>query len=211
MIGNHGLFYARPMKIIRNQRDIKNFFAIFAIGASLLFSLTLVVVANSRDSYWVATRALTPGHMVDSLDFKAVKADFGIDSSGYLPATRSPIGYSIARFVAPGEYLNQVSLVENSGESNVRLLSFAVAAPDLPSSIKIGDAINIYQVVNDNGEMKSVPSTLVIENVFIVDLNRKSESLGGLAIVTVGIPNDFVERALNATRKGRMVVVINHG
>ena len=211
MIGNHGLFYARPMKITRNQRDIKNFFAIFAIGASLLFSLTLVVVANGRDSYWVATRALTPGHMVDSLDFKAVKADFGIDSSGYLPATRSPIGYSIARFVAPGEYLNQVSLVENSGESNVRLLSFAVAAPDLPSSIKIGDAINIYQVVNDNGEMKSVPSTLVIENVFIVDLNRKSESLGGLTIVTVGIPNDFVERALNATRKGRMVVVINHG
>ena len=211
MIGNHGLFYARPMKIIRNQRDIKNIFAIFAIGASLLFSLTLVVVANGRDSYWVATRALTPGHMVDSLDFKAVKADFGIDSSGYLPATRSPIGYSIARFVAPGEYLNQVSLVENSGESNVRLLSFAVAAPDLPSSIKIGDAINIYQVVNDNGDVKSVPSTLVIENVFIVDLNRKSESLGGLTIVTVGIPNDFVERALNATRKGRMVVVINHG
>ena len=211
MIGNHGLFYAQPMKIIRNHRDIKNIFAIFAIGASLLFSLTLVVVANGRDSYWVATRALTPGHMVDSLDFKAVKADFGIDSSGYLPATRSPIGYSIARFVAPGEYLNQVSLVENSGESNVRLLSFAVAAPDLPSSIKIGDAINIYQVVNDNGEMKSVPSTLVIENVFIVDLNRKSESLGGLTIVTVGIPNDFVERALNATRKGRMVVVINHG
>ena len=120
MIGNHGLFYARPMKIIRNHRDIKNIFAIFAIGASLLFSLTLVVVANGRDSYWVATRALTPGHMVDSLDFKAVKADFGIDSSGYLPATRSPIGYSIARFVAPGEYLNQVSLVENSGESNVR-------------------------------------------------------------------------------------------
>ena len=211
MIGNHGLFYAQPMKIIRNHRDIKNIFAIFAIGASLLFSLTLVVVANGRDSYWVATRALTPGHMVDSLDFKAVKADFGIDSSGYLPATRSPIGYSIARFVAPGEYLNQVSLVENSGESNVRLLSFAVAAPDLPSSIKIGDAINIYQVVNDNGDMKSVPSTLVIENVFIVDLNRKSESLGGLTIVTVGIPNDFVERALNATRKGRMVVVINHG
>ena len=211
MIGNHGLFYAQPMKIIRNHRDIKNIFAIFAIGASLLFSLTLVVVANGRDSYWVATRALTPGHMVDSLDFKAVKADFGIDSSGYLPATRSPIGYSIARFVAPGEYLNQVSLVENSGESNVRLLSFAVAAPDLPSSIKIGDAINIYQVVNDNGDVKSVPSTLVIENVFIVDLNRKSESLGGLTIVTVGIPIDFVERALNATRKGRMVVVINHG
>ena len=195
----------------KGNRDLKNLIAALVILASLLFTVGLVIVAKSRNTYWVATRSMTPGHMVDSLDFKAVKADFGAESSGYFPASRNPIGYSIARYIAPGEYLNQVSLVENSGESNVRLLSFAVAAPDLPSSIKIGDAINIYQVVNDNGDGKSVPSTLVIENVFIVDLNRKSESLGGIAIVTVGIPNDFVERALNATRRGRMVVVINHG
>ena len=201
----------RNSKNARTNRDIKNVIAALVILTSLLFTVGLVIVAKSRNTYWVATRSMTPGHMVDSLDFKAVKADFGIESSVYIPATRNPIGYSIARFIAPGEYLNQVSLVESAGESNVRLLSFAVAAPDLPSSIKIGDAINIYQVVNDNGDGKSVPSTLVIENVFLVDLNRKSESLGGVSIVTVGIPNEFVERALNATRRGRMVVVINHG
>jgi hypothetical protein len=77
--------------------------------------------------------------------------------------------------------------------------------------VKIGDAVNLYQVVNDSGDGKSIPSTLVIEGVFIVDLNRKGENLGGASIVTVGIPADFVERALNATRRGRMVVVINHG
>jgi hypothetical protein len=42
-------------------------------------------------------------------------------------------------------------------------------------------------------------------------MNRKSQNIGGAAIVTVAIPNEFVERALNATRKGRMVVVANHG
>ena len=201
----------RNIRSTRNHVDLKNLIAALVILASLLFTIGLVLVAKSRNTYWVATRSMTPGHMVDSLDFKAVKADFGAESSGYIPATHSPIGYSIARYIAPGEYLNQISLVESSGDSNVQLLSFAVAAPDLPSSIKIGDAINIYQVVNDTGDGKPLPSTLVIENVFIVDLNRKSESLGGVAIVTVGIPNDFVERALNATRRGRMVVVINHG
>jgi hypothetical protein len=72
-------------------------------------------------------------------------------------------------------------------------------------------SVNLYQVVNDAGDGKEIPSELVIDNVFIVDLNRKSENLGGASIVTVAIPNDFVERALNATRRGRMVVVVNHG
>ena len=169
------------------------------------------MISNNRTTYWVATRAMTPGHMVDSVDFKAAKGAFAKDSSGYITSAQNPVGYSIARYIAPGEYLNQVSLVESNGESNVKLLSFAVAAPDLPTAIKIGDAVNLYQVVNDNGDSKPIPSQLVIEGVFIVDLNRKSENLGGVSIVTVGIPNDFVERALNATRRGRMVVVINHG
>ena len=68
-----------------------------------------------------------------------------------------------------------------------------------------------YQVVNDTGDGKEIPSQLVIESVYIVDLNRKSENLGGSSIVTVAIPYDLVERALNATRKGRIVVVVNHG
>jgi hypothetical protein len=149
--------------------------------------------------------------MVDSIDFKAVKASLAKESSGYIRTNQNPVGFSISRYMAAGEYLNSNALVEGDGESNARLLSFAVAAPDLPSAVKIGDAVNLYQVVNDSGDGKSIPSTLVIEGVFIVDLNRKGENLGGASIVTVGIPADFVERALNATRRGRMVVVINHG
>ena len=117
----------------------------------------------------------------------------------------------MARFIGAGEFLNRLALVESNGDSNVRLLSFAVTSADLPAAIKIGDAVNLYQVINDSGDGKPIPSQLVIEGVFIVDLNRKSENIGGSAIVTVAIPNDFVERALNATRRGRMVIVANHG
>ena len=123
----------------------------------------------------------------------------------------NPVGYSISKFVARGEYLNQSSLIENPGESEVKLLSFAASAADLPSRVQIGDLVNLYQVVNDIGDGKEIPSQLIIESVYIVDLNRKSENLGGNSIVTVAIPNLFVEKALNATRKGRMVVVVNHG
>jgi len=196
---------------MKNRIEIKNVIAITVIIASFLVAIGLALLANSRASYWVAAKDLTPGHLVDSTDFIETKASFGQNAFGYIQISQSPVGYSISRFVAAGEYLNQSALLENQGESNVKLLSFAVSAADLPSRVQIGDLVNLYQVVNDTGDGKEFPSQLVIESVYIVDLNRKSENLGGSSIVTVAIPNDFVERALNATRKGRMVVVVNHG
>ena len=196
---------------MKNRFELKNVLAIFVILASFIVAIGLALVANNRGSYWIATRDLTPGHMVDSIDFKPAKATFGREARGYVSVNQSPIGYKISRTLVAGEYLNENALAEGGGESSVKLLAFAVAAPDLPSLIKIGDAVNLYQVVNDNGDGEQIPSHLVIENVFVVDLNRKSENLGGAAIVTVAIPNDFVEQALNATRRGRMVIVVNHG
>lgn len=196
---------------MKNRFDIKNAVAITVIISSFIFAIGLALIANNRSNYWVATRDLTPGHIVDSEDFRFAKAAFGKESAGYIRTDQSPIGYTISRFIAAGEYLNQLTLVNGNGESGVKLLSFAVAAPDLPAAIRVGDAVNLYQVVNDNGDGREVPSKLVIEGVYVVDLNRKSENLGGVSIVTVAIPDDFVEQALNATRRGRMVIVINHG
>jgi hypothetical protein len=196
---------------MKNRIDIKNAIAITVIIASFLVAIGLALVANNRASYWVAAKDLTPGHMIDSTDFVEVKGSFGKGASGYISSNQSPVGYSISKFLVAGEYLNQSSLLENRGESNVKLLSFAASAADLPIRVRIGDLVNLYQVVNDTGDGKEIPCELIIEGVYIVDLNRKSENLGGSSIVTVAIPNDFVERALNATRKGRIVVVVNHG
>ena len=196
---------------MRKNIDLKNLVAILVIISSFAIAFGLAVISNQRSSYWVAIRDLTPGHIVDSQDFMAKKGAFARESNGYIFATQSPIGYSIAKFVAAGEYLHESALAEGTGESSVKLLSFAVSAPDLPSVIRIGDLVNLYQVINDNGDGNDFPSQLVIESVYVVDLNRKGENLGGSSIVTVAIPDDFVERVLDATRRGRMVVVANHG
>ena len=199
------------MSYMRKNIDFKNLVAILVIISSFAIAFGLAVISNQRSSYWVAIRDLTPGHLVDSQDFVAKKGAFARESNGYIFATQSPIGYSIAKFVAAGEYLHESALAEGTGESSVKLLSFAVSAPDLPSVIRIGDLVNLYQVINDNGDGNDFPSQLVIESVYVVDLNRKGENLGGSSIVTVAIPDDFVERVLDATRRGRMVVVANHG
>jgi hypothetical protein len=196
---------------MKNRIDIKNLVAILVIIASFVVAIGLAIIANNRSTYWVAARDLIPGHTVDSTDFTEVKGAFDKAAVGYIKSNQNPIGYSISKYVATGEYLNQSALVENNGEDNVKLLSFATSAADLPAVVGIGDTVNLYQVVNDNGDGKVVPSELVIEEVFVVDLNRKNENLGGTSFVTVAIPNEFVERALNATRRGRIVVVVNHG
>jgi hypothetical protein len=119
--------------------------------------------------------------------------------------------YLITKYVATGEYLNQSSIDQNQSDLGLKLLSFAVAAPDLPSNISLGDTVNLYQVINDNGDGNTVPSQLIIEGVYLVDINRRSENIAGTAIITASIPNEFVSRTLDATRLGRIVIVANHG
>lgn len=203
---------------MKSRIEIKNVLAITLIAAAFLSAFALAFISNNRESYWIATRNLTPGHLVDVTDFKLAKASLAKSAAGYLPGAQSPVGLSLSRFIAAGEYLNLNSLADSNsqidgigGFGKVKLLSFAVAMPDLPASIKIGDLVNLYQVINVDGSREMTPSELVIESVYIVDLNRRSENIGGATIVTVAIPNDFVERALDATRQGRMVVVANHG
>lgn len=196
---------------MKTRIDIKNVIAIFVIIASFLVAVGLALVANNRSSYWVAAKDLTPGHLIESTDFVEVKGAFGTQAHGYIESKANLSGYAISKFVAMGEYLNQSALVQATDSSQVKLLSFAANAADLPNSVRIGDVVNLYQVVNDSGDGKEIPSQLVIEGVYVVDLNRRSENLGGVSIVTVAIPDDLVERTLNATRRGRMVVVINHG
>ena len=125
---------------MKNRIEIKNLIAIFVIIASFLVAITLAFLANNRDTYWIAAKELTPGHIVDTTDFIEAKGAFSSEASGYIPSNQNPVGYSISKHVAVGEYLNQSALVESAGESNVKLLSFSAAAADLPSQVQIGRA-----------------------------------------------------------------------
>jgi len=196
---------------MKNRVDIKNIVAVTIIIASFLIAIGLALVSNQQSSYWVAATDLTPGHLVLRGDFKESKASIGRGASGYLQTDTNPEGYSITKSISAGEFLHQSALLEATGIASNKLLSFAVTAADLPSGAKVGDSVNLYQVINDNGDGTDQPSTLIIESVYIVDLNRRAENIAGASIVTVAIPDEFVERTLNATRKGRMVVVTNHG
>lgn len=196
---------------MRNRFDLKNIVAVLVIIASFVIAVGLAVISNNRETYWVAARELSPGHLIESQDFHEGKAAFGKNVSGYLRSNQSPIGFAIAKRLSSGEFLHQSALQDPALLENLKLFSFAVAAPDLPDAINVGDLVNLYQVINDNGDGSLVPSQLIIESVYVVAVNRKNQNIGGSAIVTVSIPNEFIERALNATRKGRIVVIANHG
>jgi hypothetical protein len=201
----------------RNLRSngLKNLIAVLVIIISFVVAIGLALISNSRATYWIATRDLIPGHQIEPGDFKAAKGAFSAEAKGYIPQSAELTGYSISKFLAAGEYLNQSSIYQTQSDPSLKLLSFAVAAPDLPSNIRLGDMVTLYQVINDSnnglGDNRSIPSQLIIEGVYLVDINRKSENIAGTAIVTASIPNEFVSRTLDATRMGRIVVVANHG
>ena len=193
------------------RNGIKNLIAILVIIASFVIAVVLALISNSRATYWVAARDLTPGHRIESGDFKAAKGAFSADARGYILQSINLDGFLVSKHLFAGEYLNQSAIDSSGTDPSLKLVSFAVAAPDLPSGVAVGDTVNLYQVIDDNGDGNSVPSQLIIESVFITEVNRRSENIGGTAIVTVSIPNEFIFRTLDATRMGRIVVVANHG
>jgi hypothetical protein len=193
------------------RNSLKNLIAVLVMITSFVFAVGLAIISNSRATYWVATRDLIPGHQIKAGDFKAAKGAFSVDAKGYLSHSVNLESYLITKYVATGEYLNQSSIDQNQLDPGLKLLSFAVAAPDLPSNISLGDSVNLYQVINENGDGNTVPSQLIIEGIYLVDINRRSENIAGAAIITASIPSEFVSRTLDATRKGRIVVVANHG
>ena len=194
-----------------SRNGLKNLIAVIVIITSFVVAVGLALISNSRATYWVSTRDLIPGHQIEAGDFKAAKGAFSAEAKGYISQSVNLVGFSISKYLATGEYLNQSSINQTQSDPSLKLLSFAVAAPDLPSNLRLGDTVNLYQVINENGDGKSIPTQLIIEGVYLVDINRRGENIAGTAIVTASIPTEFVSRTLDATRMGRIVVVANHG
>ncbi len=78
---------------------------------------------------------------------------------------------------------------------------------DLASEVQVGDAVDIYWVLDSrNGEGVMDP-ILILGGVNLIGLDDSKNALGGDTSITVAIEQTQVLRLLSATTQGRLVVV----
>ena len=185
--------------------------AVSLFAAALISAMALTALGNQSDTYWVASKNLTPGAQISESDLAQVQVSLGESSSDYLAEESSPIGTYLLHAIGKGELISINALSDTSREMRSEQVPILVRGSDIPSDIELGEAINIYWVPEAMGMQKVGEPTLVISGAYLRSIDRKSANFGTDVALTVSVFSREIFTLLSATSTGRLVVVRSNG
>ena len=185
--------------------------AVSLFAAARISAMALTALGNQSDTYWVASKNLTPGAQINDADLAQVQVSLGDSSSDYLAEDSSPIGTYVLHAIGKGELISINALSDTSREMRSEQVPISVRGSDIPSDIELGEAINIYWVPEAMGMQNVGESVLVISGAYLRSMDRKSANFGTDVALTISVFNREVFALLSATSTGRLVVVRSNG
>lgn len=196
-----------------NKRDFarsRTPLALTLIGASFLSAFALTFFSQRGSDYWVATAGMAPGHQIVSADIHRENLDLGSNASLYLSSLDDPRGLVVVSRIESGEILNQHNVSSTSNLSATSAVPVSIRSVDLAAGIQVGEALDIYWVIdNQNGELPVQP-LLILGGVILLNFDQSSKNFGTDAALTVSVEETQVLRLLTATTHGRLVIVRSH-
>lgn len=196
-----------------NKKDISRSrtpLALTLIGASFLSAFALTFLSNRGGDYWVATAGMAPGHQIVSGDIHRERLDLGSNASLYLSSIDDPRGLVVVTKIEAGEILNNQDVNSTSNLSASSAVPVSIRSVDLAAGIQVGEALDIYWVIdNQNGELPVQP-VLILGGVILLNFDQSSKNFGTDAALTVSVEETQVLRLLTATTHGRLVIVRSH-
>ena len=184
--------------------------ALTLIGASFLSAFALTFLSQRGSDYWVATASMVPGHQIVSEDIHREHLDLGSNASLYLSSIDDPRGLVVVTKIEAGEILNNKDVSSTNNLSAASAVPVSIRSVDLAAGIQVGEALDIYWVIDSqNGELPVQPS-LILGGVILLNFDQSSKNFGTDAALTVSVEETQVLRLLTATTHGRLVIVRSH-
>ncbi len=180
-------------------------------AAALISAMALTALGNQSDTYWVASKNLTPGAQISESDLAQVQVSLGESSNDYLAEDSSPIGTYVLHAIGKGELISVNALSDTSHEMRSEQVPISVQGSDIPGDIELGEAINIYWVPEAMGMQEVGKPALVISGAYLSSIDRKSANFGTDVALTISVFSREIFALLNATSTGRLVVVRSNG
>lgn len=181
------------------------------IAASFLSAYVISSSANHSTLYWSARKDLISGSQIRAQDVEAVPAALSKSAELYVKANSQTIGFLVVRSVKRGEFVPRASL-----DSNRQLLSYvslpiSVQRSDLPSNLREGEIVNVYQVGDPNLVSAVIAPLLVLSKVGLMGIDKSGSNMGGSQTLTLAVRTSDVLSTLKATSIGRLVIVRVNG
>ena len=85
-----------------------------------------------------------------------------------------------------------------------------VVVRNLKAGIEVGQAVDIYWVLDSDSGKPAEDPILILGGVLVVSADVKSKNFGTDAAITVAVEETQVLRLLSATTQGRLVVIRSH-
>jgi hypothetical protein len=179
--------------------------------ASILASVLISTLSNQKQSFWIADRELTPGQQISATDISKVQVNISAISGTYIPATVNPIGSIVINRIPRTSLIATQSISSRTDAINSAEVSLNIRAIDLPAKINSGDRISIYLVQDTEPNAFPAEPELVLSDIYLGSIERKSSNFGSDAAITIAIGRQEVVEVLRATTYGRLVVVKLNG
>ena len=184
--------------------------AITLIVASFLSAFFLATFSHRGNDFWIASVDLPPGHQIVVGDIELQHFDLDSSASLYVGKGDDPLGLIVMSSVAPGEIINIRNVSSDNKLFATSAVPISIRTVDLAAGITIGEAIDIYSVIDSqNGEVPVDP-LLILGGVRLLSFDQKSKNFGTDAALSVSVEQTQVLRLLAATTHGRLVVVRSH-
>ena len=190
-------------------------------GARLPLAITLIVAAfasaffistysNRGYDYWVIAQPVTPGHVMALSDLTTDHLNLGESTDYYLREADQVVGLAITRQMQVGELISTEDVSSSTESMATSAVPLNLRSGDLASGIGLGDAVDLYWVLDSRNGEPVIDPILILGGVSLIGLDNSKNSLGGDVSITVAIEETQVLRMLSATTQGRLVVVRSH-
>jgi hypothetical protein len=195
------------MKNTKSSYSARMPLAVTLIVAAFASAFFISTYSNKGEHYWVVANSFAPGHLITTSDLVAAHMNLGSSSENYMSASEQVVGLVATRSMSAGEVISRSDLTSSAQAMNMSAVPLSLRFADLASEVQVGDAVDIYWVLDSRNGEGIMDPILILGGVNLIGLDDSKNALGGDVSITVAIEQTQVLRLLSATTQGRLVVV----
>jgi len=198
------------MTLQKKTRSSRLTLAVSLIVAAFVSAFLLATFSNQGADYWVINAPISPGHQISESDVSMSHLNLAASASNYLSNQIVPTGMVATRTMQIGEIVGSSDLTSVVDAMSTSAVPLSIRAADIATGLSIGEAVDIYWVLDTQNSEESIDPILILGGVTLLSYDNGGKNFGSDIGLSVAVEETQVLRLLSATTLGRLVVIRSH-
>jgi len=198
------------MTLQKKTRSSRLTLAISLIVAAFVSAFLLATFSNQGADYWVINAPISPGHQISASDVSMSHLNLAASAPNYLSTQIVPTGMVAKRTMQIGEIVGSSDLTSVVDAMSTSAVPLSIRAADIATGLSIGEAVDIYWVLDTQNSEESIDPILILGGVTLLSYDNGGKNFGSDIGLSVAVEETQVLRLLSATTLGRLVVIRSH-